>query len=387
MRGHRLPDFILPQILDWYYLLIVATGIYCLALSLSNILFLRLHSKRPTITEGPRVSVLVPARNEEDNIAQCLDSLVGQTYLDFEIIVFDDMSSDRTLEIATEYERRYDNVKVVRGTELPNGWYGKPHAMQELARHATGEYYLFTDADTVHRNDSISWAVTNIVHHDVAALSGSPRHTTETLGEVVVVPNMYLNFLLFLPLWLIPSTKTSLFSHMVGQFVIFKASVFSAIGGYGFVRHHISEDIFMGRELKRLGHKIIFLDAQEHVTCRMYRGFRAAVNGLAKNIFDFFDKKLYPIVMLSVFISLFTIAPIVILAAQLFGVGDHLAQLVWGVSLFFFAWLALLYDRGASWCAPLIYPVLFTVLLGVAWKSVFDDTLGKGYVWKGRIVR
>jgi chlorobactene glucosyltransferase len=377
----------LQTLIGWYSLLVVAAGVFCLALSVSNILFLRLNSRKATVVAGPKVSVLIPARDEEQNIRTCLDSLLVQTYANYEIIVFDDMSTDETFAIVSEYVRRYPNVRVIKGTDLPEDWYGKPHAMQQLAQHAHGEYLLFTDADTVHRSDSISWAVTNMLHHDVSVLSGSPHHTTETLGEALVVPNMYLNLVLLTPLWLVPVAKSPWFSHTVGQYMLFKAEAFRAAGGWGFVRRLISEDIHIGRWLKRTGHKIIFLDAQRHVTCRMYVGFRAAANGLGKNIYDFFGKKLHPILILSLFVLLFLLFPVAILAARPNVFGTHFGQIGVGAGLFFVAWLSLLYDRGAVWYAPLMYPIHFVLILGIAWKSVFDNAFGRGYLWKGRFVK
>jgi hypothetical protein len=113
------------------------------------------------------VSVLVPARNEARNLARCLDAPLVQTHGHYEVIVLDDQSSDGTWRIARRYaEANPGRVRAVAGAPLPgDGWLGKPHAMQQLARKARGEYLLFTDADTIHGPDSIAWAVTNPEAH------------------------------------------------------------------------------------------------------------------------------------------------------------------------------------------------------------------------------
>jgi len=106
----------------------------------------------------PKVSVMIPARNEEENIARCLRSLLGQDYPDYKILVLDDQSTDRTGKIISGFAKENFRIRVFRGKELPEGWKGKKHVCQQLAEQAEGEYYLFTDADTVHSRKSISWA-------------------------------------------------------------------------------------------------------------------------------------------------------------------------------------------------------------------------------------
>jgi chlorobactene glucosyltransferase len=372
---------------QWYYCLVIAAGAIFLFLSVSNTLYLWLSSKGPTLTAGPRVSVLVPARDEEDNIGRCLDSLLSQTYKDYEIVVYDDMSSDTTWGIISGYAARNHRVRAVRGTHLPEGWFGKPHAMQRLADCATGDFFLFTDADTVHGPHSVSWAVTNAISHRADAVSGYPRQTTRSFGEVAVLSNIYLNSVLFMPLWLIPVIKLPFASHIFGQYIMFRASVFKSIGGYASVRHQISEDVYIGRELKKRGHRLVFLDAKKHVSCRMYRGFHDAVEGIAKNIYDFFEKHVASILALTVFISGGLVLPVALLPIQVFIHGAHIPVASVSVGLFLAAWSLFLYNRGTPWYAPLLYPFLFMLLIYIAWKSVFKDTFGKGYLWKGRFVK
>jgi chlorobactene glucosyltransferase len=133
------------------HILLPLGAVYFFLLAASNIIWLRLSSRKPRRRSGKRVSVLIPARNEEANLARCLDSLVEQSYENYEIIVLDDQSTDGTWEILSDYAERYPGlVRAVRGRPLPErGWNGKPHAMQQLSELATGEYYLCTDADTV----------------------------------------------------------------------------------------------------------------------------------------------------------------------------------------------------------------------------------------------
>src|SRR5512136_126925 len=120
----------MPGLQGWILLVFLLGALYFLVLSLSNVVWLRLSSREPRLRQGRKVSVLVPARNEERNLSACLDSLLEQTYRNYEIVVLDDQSTDRTWDIIREYERRAPaRVRAVRGEPLPAGWMGKPHAM------------------------------------------------------------------------------------------------------------------------------------------------------------------------------------------------------------------------------------------------------------------
>ena len=123
-------------------------------------------TKPAELTNGPFVSVLVPARDEELHIEPCIQSLVQQSYMNYEVLVLDDNSTDKTRELLDKLQKLYpDKLHVYSGKPLPQDWRGKVFAMKQLCERAKGEYLLFTDADTVHSSLSVSLAVTNILYH------------------------------------------------------------------------------------------------------------------------------------------------------------------------------------------------------------------------------
>ena len=369
-----------------YAHIVLLFGVYVLVLSLSNILYLMFATRPPFLTEGPLVSVLIPARNEQDNIGECLESLAGQSYRNYEIIVLDDHSDDNTGAVLEYYRKSLPELRIIRGRPIPEGWNGKPFAMHQLAAEARGEYLLFVDADTRHGPDSISWAVTNAERHGFDLLSGYPGHTNRTFGEKLVVPNMYLNTALFLPLWGLRYIPFPVFSMALGQFMMFRSSSYARSGGYETVKNKITEDVYISRELKRQGYSIGMLDARRQVSCRMYSGFSSAVNGIGKNIFDFFEEKLPPVVFLIFFFVLFMIIP-PFWAVYLGLEASELFHLVLpGVLFFTLGWGSFLHNRGQDWFLPLLYPLMFSIIIVVAVKSIMDFKTGKGYRWKGRIL-
>ncbi len=369
--------------------LFILGTLYFLLLSASNVLWLRLSSRPPRIRRGRMVSVLIPARDEEENIGACIDSLLTQSYMNYEIVALDDQSHDGTWKIIEGFARRFpDRVRGIRGKPLPaSGWSGKTHAMQQLARHARGEYLMFTDADTVHGRDSISWAVTNIEAHRADCISGYVFQELATLGELFIVPTIYIMSAMVLPLWLIGATRTPGLSFAIGQLIVFRRSAFEAIGGYASVRGQISDDVAIARELKRAGFRQVFLDMRRHVRCRMYSGYRASFNGIAKNIYDFAKRRtLFLAAAITLLVGL-VVFPFALLPVLLVTGNPAIQFASLCVVLFLAAWTLALYDRGLPWWSPLLYPVMFLHLLYMAWWSIARAFGGHAVVWKGRALR
>jgi chlorobactene glucosyltransferase len=336
---------------------------------------------------SPMVSILVPARDEEDNLRACLDSLLRQDYSNFEILVLDDNSSDGTAEILREYAKRNPRLKAFSGAPLRPGWLGKHYACQQLSERAEGEYLLFTDADTVHRPDCVSWALTNMRHHDADFMSALPRQKIGSFGEALVVPAVYLVTSLFLPVWLIPKTKTPLLSFAIGQFVIGRASAYEAVGGYEAIKDSLVDDLSMAKRMKAAGFKTLFLNGEDHVECRMYRNYRGAFNGIVKNLFPALDKSLPRLIGAFLLIVGAVLLPLInLLVRSAVGAGDILLSAV-PVAIFLLMWSVSLQDRKIPPYVAFLYPLQFLSLLTISVVSAAKTSYGKGALWKGRLVK
>jgi chlorobactene glucosyltransferase len=369
-------------------LIFILGTLYFLFLSASNVLWLRLSSLPPRIRRGRMVSVLIPARDEEKNIGPCIDSLLAQSYENYEIVVLDDQSRDGTWRIIEGYAARWPGrVRAIQGEPLPaSGWCGKTHAMQQLAGRARGDYLMFTDADTVHGGESISWAVTNIEAHRADCISGYVSQELATLGELFIVPVIYIMSAIVLPLWLIGATRVPGLSFAIGQLIVFRRRAFEAMGGYASVSDQISDDVAIARELKRAGFRQVFLDMRRHVRCRMYSGYRASFNGISKNIYDFAKHRtLFLAFAITLLVGL-VVFPIALLPILLI-TGNPAIQFALCVGLFLAAWTIALCDRGLPWWSPLLYPIMFLHLLYMAWRSIGQAFSGRAIVWKGRALR
>jgi glycosyltransferase involved in cell wall biosynthesis len=238
----------------------------------------------------PLISVIVPARNEEANLATCLDSLVSQTGVPFEIIVVDDHSSDRTRQIAASFAAANpNNVRVIEADPLPDGWIGKNNAVMTGARSARGKWLLFTDADTVHIPGSLARALAEAQENNVDLLSYSPRQIAVTFAEMAVMPVVFAELERQYP----PKKVSDPASPIVaanGQYILIRRDVYESVGGYAAIAGEILEDVALARAVKTSGRRILFRNGGDAVRTRMYRNFLELREGWTKNLVLLFPK-------------------------------------------------------------------------------------------------
>ena len=204
---------------------------------------------RSGVTHSPRLSVILPARNEENYIARCLDSLLAQDYANFEIIAINDSSTDRTGEIIREYATKDSRVVSINAPPKPEGWAGKNWACHEGYLQAKGDVLLFTDADTHHAPSAMSLAVGHLVSENLDALTAVPKLVCNDFWTKITLPGLS-TFLhtRFSPLRVNdPNTRTGYF---FGSFFIITRSTYEAVGTHRGVRQELVEDGALGGKVK-----------------------------------------------------------------------------------------------------------------------------------------
>jgi chlorobactene glucosyltransferase len=365
-------------------MIIVAS--YFFLLSLANHYEMWRFTHGPEIIDGPLVSVLIPARNEEKNIERCLNSLRNQIYKNYEILVINDNSTDGTGKILERISAEDNRIKVFTGKSLPDDWYGKPFALHQLSANAKGEILLFTDADTIHNPSSISWAVTNLQKLDADMISGYIGQVFLKFGEVITVPLMFFLTGFVIPLFLNRFSRKSWFSAAIGQYIAIKHEVFKAIGGCETFKKKTSEDIYMARFVKRKGYKTRFLNITEHVNCRMYNGYRDAVEGIGKNIFDFLGKNTLVIFLMAVAVFFFLFFPFPLLIGCFINLSPWTLHIIIVNILYTLTWLFMFLGQRLNWWYGFLWPLMFINLLYMAFWSWFRTISGRGFLWKDRKV-
>lgn len=239
------------------------------------------------------VSVIIPARNEEASIARAVESVAMQIEVG-EIMVVNDQSTDRTREILDELAQHIPKLKVLEAGDLPRGWMGKNHAVSIGAAAATGDWLLFTDADTYHFLGSTRRALTDAVDHDAVLVSYSPEQEMETWWERALIPYVYCRLASKFAFSRVNDPRQP-DAAANGQFILVLRDAYEAVGGHAAIASEVLEDVALARSIKRHGYGIYFTSPMGVLRTRMYRSFRAMWQGWTKNLYPLMGGNAKPV--------------------------------------------------------------------------------------------
>lgn len=260
-------------------------------------------------SDRPRVSIIVPACNEQDNIEKGLLSLLLQRYENLEIIVVDDRSTDFTADILLRMGSSYPQLIVHTVTDLPEGWMGKSHALSVGASLATGEYLLFTDADTIMEETTVSRAVHYMKIRHTDHLTLIFRNSSQNWLLDCLISDAGSGLLLMFKPWRVREKKSRFFIG-VGAFNLLKGSVYRVIGGHETIRMHPIDDMMLGKTIKKHGYSQECLLAGDYVRVPWYDSVPAMVSGLMKNMFAVVHYRLSLIPFLLVGVTIVSVFPL-----------------------------------------------------------------------------
>ena len=349
----------------------------------------QLHGYAPRPT-GPALSVIIPARNEAPNIERCVGSVLAAAYAPIEIIVVDDRSSDDTAGIVERLAAAPEaggRVRLVRGTDLPPGWFGKQWALAQGYRIATGDLVLFADADTKHEPELIARAVTALRTEHVDLVSVIPRQEMETFWERLVQPQVFFALQARIgDLRQVNRTRTVWNAIANGQFVLTTRVAYEAVGTHAAVRDSVAEDVMLAQAYVRGGRDIFLLHAQDYMATRMYRSLSEIVGGWSKNLALGAPLMAPPITIVR------RLLPYLMWLPVLAWIGPPLAWLVWRWDFTVIAmaaslgtWLEIYRREQAPWWYALLYPVgagmVAYIMLRSAWRG------GRRVEWRGRLYK
>ncbi len=241
-------------------------------------------------SDSGRVSVIIPARNEEANIERVVRSVARQRHI-AEIIVVDDNSSDRTVEILEGLKVEFPGLRVLHAGPLPEGWTGKAHAVATGVKAAREKWLLLTDADTEHLPGSLETLLARATSESIDLLSVSPGQETPTWWEKAVIPFVYVELARKFRFEDV-SNPASPVAATNGQYILIRREVYERAGGHAGVRGEILEDVALARRVKAAGGKLLFLPGAAWVRTRMYRSFGEMWRGWTKNLFLLYERDL-----------------------------------------------------------------------------------------------
>ncbi len=340
----------------------------------------------PEATESrERISVLIPARNEEADIAAALESVLANEGVEFEVIVLDDHSTDRTADIVAEIAKRDGRVRLASAPPLPSGWCGKQHACFQLAQLAKHEVITFLDADVRLGPVALKRIVGFLRTSGVSLVSGFPRQETGTLLEKLIVPLIHWLLLSYLPLGRMRQSLLPGMGAGCGQWFLTTAEAYRAVGGHGhpLVRGSLHDGVKLPRAYRMSGLKTDLCDAGADAVCRMYRTNGQVWNGFAKNAREglgapgaiWIWTSLLSLGHLLPFTLLATLHPLApyYSAAVILAVACSLAPRIHA---------AIRFEQ--SWIGVVFHPFAILTLLSIQWYATVRSWLGRPVGWKGR---
>ena len=335
-----------------------------------------------TVTPGdtlPRVSIIVPARNEARGVEAAVTSLLRLDYPDLEVVVLDDRSTDDTGTILDRLAGLHPQLRVIHLTELPAGWLGKNHAMAVGAAAATGEYLLFTDADVVFDRTALTRAVTLMEREGIDHLAAIPE---------VVVPGVALNafvaafgifFLLYSRPWKARDARSR--NHIgIGAFNLLRASVYRAIGTHRAIAMRPDDDMKLGKLVKKHGFRQEAVLAGRLVVVEWYSSLREAVNGLMKNAFAGVEYSLAVLMLSTCAIITLYVWPFVGIV-----VTSGLARALNTAAVVFLVLIFAMTSRTRPGRAlyVLVFPLAALLFVYVMWRSALRALVRGRVEWRG----
>jgi cellulose synthase/poly-beta-1,6-N-acetylglucosamine synthase-like glycosyltransferase len=288
-----------------------------------------------TISKNPKVSVILPARNEEKYIAKCLESLLGQDYPNFEIIAVNDSSNDKTGDIIYEYAKKNSCIVTVNAKPKPDGWAGKNWACYEGYLRATGDVFLFTDADTVHSPYTMSLALGHVLRDNLDAVTAIPRLLCKDVWTKITLP-MLSNFLhsRFSPLRVNnPKTKTGYF---FGSFYMITRRTYEMVGTHKIVKHELVEDGALGGMVKEQKFRMKMVRGERYIEAIWSRDFQTLWHGLRRLIISIHSQNKIAASMMTIAVFFLLFEPFLLVPYSLvlyLQSDDFVSQIMFDINL------------------------------------------------------
>jgi hypothetical protein len=338
--------------------------------------------------ELPPISVLIPARNEENAIGDAVRAVLRSEGIEFEVIVMDDHSEDQTAAIVQRFMSTDERVRLIKAPELPAGWCGKQHACWVLARASRHPLLLFIDADVRLAHDALA-RLAAFVSSSVADLaSGIPQQETTSLLEKLLIPLIHFILLAFLPIRWMRQSRMQMFAAGCGQIFISRAQAYHRCGGHSVIRDTLHDGLKLPRAFRAAGFRTDLFDATDLATCRMYRSAGEVWFGLAKNAGEALAAPQMILPMTFVLLG-GQVLPFILLLLALCSWPESWPM--WQIALAIIATAAAYYPRlvaarrfRQSILAAIVHPLGILILLAIQWFALLCNALGRPATWKGR---
>jgi glycosyltransferase involved in cell wall biosynthesis len=343
-----------------------------------SIQFLRDVSVKP-FAPLPKVSIIIPACNEERNIEEALQSVLNQDYQNLEILVINDRSIDNTGAILKRISELDTRLHIAEITKLPQGWLGKNHALHFGAQQATGEILLFTDADIVLHPATVSKAVTYMVdnHRDHITMAPEVRMPNDLLAIFVAAFGIF--FSIYARPWKAKNPRSR--SHIgIGAFNMIRAEVYRAVGAHKAIAMRPDDDLKLGKLIKKNGYSQEFLFGKDMLWVEWYASFGELIQGLEKNSFSGLGYNVLTVIGSTIAMLLLNVLPFFIIFFT-----HGITQILYAFVVFLILLLCCLsvqFHDSKRWYG-IGFPFAALLMVYIVWRSMVVIYLNNGINWRG----
>lgn len=329
------------------------------------------------------VSVLIPARNEEQNIRATLEAVLSNQGCEFEVIVLDDHSTDDTAAIVNEFTRLDARIRLESAPLLPTGWCGKQHACHVLAQLARFSLFVFIDADVRLAPEALARMARFMQRNDVALASGVLRQELGTSSERLLIPLIHFILLGFLPMHAMRRHRMPALSAGCGQLFIARRDAYHQCGGHAKLRDSLHDGIKLPRVFRQAGFSTDLFDATDLATCRMYHTNAETWRGLGKNATEGLAAP-GTILPMTVFLLGGQVLPFLLLGCEVWLSWFGLVFAVLAATIAYLPRLIAVRIFHESLGGALLHPFGVLALIAIQWHARLRQIAGQPAVWKGR---
>jgi len=339
--------------------------------------------RKPATPSGnPRVSIIVPARNEEEHVGPTLTQLLALDYDNYEVIAVDDRSTDRTGEVMDRIASAPDarnRLKVIHVAELPSGWLGKVHAMWIAANQAAGDWLLFTDADVLFRPDVLTRALAYAEAESADHLVLFPRMIMKSPGERMMIGFFQTLFVFGHRPWKVADPKTK--DHMgVGAFNLIRRRAYDAVGSYRALRFEVLDDMKLGKIVKNAGYAQRNVYGADLISLRWAKGAMGVVNNLTKNFFAIMSFRWWRLLLSAFALAFLNLTPFL---GIWFAQGWERVPYLVALASIFAIYVGMSWESDIPAYYFVLHPVGTTLFIYIMLRSMTLTLARGGVMWRG----
>jgi hypothetical protein len=343
---------------------------------------------RKVAANPPALSVLIPARNEEARITPVLQSLQASRGVEFEVIVADDSSTDRTADIVKGFAKDDPRFRLVTTPPLPAGWKGKNYPCFFLSKQASHRLGVFLDADVTLSPDALERIASEFARRpELKLLSGFPHQITGSFWEKLLIPLIHTVLLGYLPFPGVKFTNSPMFATACGQLIAVDLEAYHDVGGHERIRHSVHDGVMLPRHFRAAGYRTDLVDITGISATRMYENGPQVFNGLMKNAHEGMATPVGLPVWTTLLLGGHVLPPLVALWAWSSGMTGNTLHLAIAAAVLPWLMRFIMAARfRLSWLGALLHPVGVAVLVGLQWYAFIRRRSGHTVSWKDRPV-